>query len=149
MSLNIRSNTTYVFGVAADESGIIQHTRYRGENIRRGGFRAWKEVELNHEPASAYASSHPAPMPMRWAHQDEIGRIVALRRNHGRLSAVATSTLEPDELEFLTGKYGRLRWSTSTNNRRNEPLRIDEIFVDNCAGHHRAARGEVVPARSQ
>jgi len=125
----MRSNVTYVWGVAADESGIIQHTNYRGKALRGGGFRAWKEVDLNHEPASAYASSHPAPMMMRWQHQDEIGRIVALRRNHGRLSVVATSTLEPAELDFLTGKFGELRWSTSTNNRRNEKLRIDEISL--------------------
>lgn len=125
----MRSNTTYVFGLAADQSGIIQYTHYRSKSLAGGGLRAWKQVELNHEPASAYGSVHPAPMMLRWAHQDEIGRVVALRRNHGRLHAVATSTLEPDELEFLTEKHGEIKMSTSTNNRRNDLLRIDEISL--------------------
>lgn len=125
----MRSNTTYLWGIAADQSGIIQHTNYRSKALPGGGLRAWKEVELNHEPASSYASSHPAPMPLRWAHQDDVGRVVALRRNHDRLHAVATSTLEPDQLDFLTEKYGEIKMSTSTNNRRNEPLRIDEISL--------------------
>lgn len=125
----MKLNTTYLWGLAADQSGIIQHTNYRGEKLRGGGLRAWKEVELHHEPASAYASSHPAPMPLKWAHQDDIGWVVALRRNHDRLHAVATSTLEPAELEFLTEKLGEIKMSTSTNNRRNEKLRIVELSL--------------------
>jgi hypothetical protein len=125
----MKSNTTYVWGVAADDAGIIQHTQYRGRAIPGGGFRFGKRVQLEHEPASAYGSSHPAPMPMRWQHGEEIGRIVALRRANQRLYAVAECTLEPDELAWLTENKGELRWSTSTNNRVNEPLRIDEISL--------------------
>lgn len=66
---------------------------------------------------------------MKWGHKDEIGRIVALRRQHQRLYAVAESTLEPELLQRLTEKFGELRWSTSTNNRRNQALRIDEISL--------------------
>ena len=126
----MRSNTTYIFGVAADDAGIIRHTSYGSKTLPRGGVRAWRTVELEHEPATAYASSHPAPMPMRWGHNEEIGRVVALRRADGRLLAVAeTEELEPDDLAGLTEKFGDLRWSTSTDNRRNEELRIDEISL--------------------
>ncbi len=126
----MRSNVTYVFGVAADDAGIIQHTTYRSKPLPRGGVRFWKHVEHAHEPATAYAGSHPAPMPMRWGHNEEIGRVVALRRAHGRLLAVAeTSELEPADLAGLTEKYGELQWSTSTDNRRGDLLRIDEISL--------------------
>ncbi|HUG31446.1 MAG TPA: hypothetical protein VMM14_01025 [Acidimicrobiia bacterium] len=126
----MRSHITYVWGVAADESGIIQHTHYGGKALPGGGLRAWKQVELAHEPASAYGSVHPAPMPMRWGHKQEVGRIVALRRAHGRLLALAeTKELEPADLDGLTERCGALRWSTSTDNRRGDLLRIDEISL--------------------
>ena len=125
----MRFDTTYVWGVAADEAGIIRHTKYGGQTLPRGGLRAWKRVQLEHEPASAYSSSHPAPMPMRWQHDEEIGQIAALRRANRRLLAVAVCTLEPDELAWLTENKGELRWWTSTNNRVDEPLRIDGISL--------------------
>ena len=69
-------------------------------------------------------------MPMMWGHRDTIGRIVGLVRRGGRLLAVGTTTeLEPQDLAGLAEKYGELRWSTSTKNRSNEPLRIDEISL--------------------
>ena len=120
----------YVWGVAADEVGIIQHTRVTGEVIPGGGFRATKTTETHHEPASAYASVHVSPMPMKWNHHDTIGRVVALVRREGRLLAVGVTTeLDPSDLEALAEKFGDLRWSTSTNNRANEKLKIDEISL--------------------
>ena len=132
----MRSNTTYIWGVAADQSGLVQHTHYHGQELAKsplrpkGGMRAWKTVETEHEPASAYANVHNAPLPMKWTHADTVGRVVALRRQHQRLYAVAeTEELEPDQLAWLTKEYGEIKMSTSTNNRRNELLRIDEISL--------------------
>jgi HK97 family phage prohead protease len=67
-------------------------------------------------------------MPMRYAHGDEIGRIVALRRAHGNLYAIAESELEPHELQALAGEDG-LRWSTGTYGRRDDPLTITELSL--------------------
>ena len=132
----MKTDRTIVWGLAADQTGIVKHTRTHSEEVpgtpvdRRRGFRVWQTVELNHEPASAYALTHEAPMAMRWGHKEEIGRIVALRRANGRLLAVGeTEELEPSDLAGLTEKFGELRWSTSTNNRRDEKLRIDEISL--------------------
>ncbi len=33
----MRLNTTYVWGVAADDAGIIRHTTYGSVNLRGGG----------------------------------------------------------------------------------------------------------------
>ena len=122
--------STYVFGTVADSAGIIRHTRYGSEPISGGGLRAWKQVELDHEPGSAYAPAHPAPMPLRWGHGEDVGRVLALRRDRGRLLAVGElRELEPADLEWLTEKYGDLRFSSSTNNRRGAPLLIDEISL--------------------
>ncbi len=45
--------TTYVWGVAADDAGIIQHTSYGSKSLPGGGLRAWKDVEVDHEPATS------------------------------------------------------------------------------------------------
>ena len=103
-------------GVGADSSGIVHHSRVESERLPGGGLRVWQRHETEVEPASSYADTHPSPMPMRWAHRETIGRIVALRRAQGQLYAVAECDLEPDDLQLLTEKYGDLRWSTSTVN---------------------------------
>ena len=127
----MRLDTTYVWGVAADEAGIIRHTQYGGQTLPRGGLRAWKQVHLEHDPRRRTAAPTRAPMPMRWPHGEEIGQIVALRRANSRLYAVAECSLEPNGLAWLTENKGELRWSTSTNTRVGEPLRIDEISLTN------------------
>ena len=124
----MRASTT-VWGVAADQAGIIHYQKLWQEEIPGGGVRVMKRDRSEHEPATAYAASHPAPMPMGWGHGEEIGRIVALRRDGGRLLAVGETTLEPHELAWLTKEYGDLRWSPSTENRRRDPLRITEISL--------------------
>ena len=68
-------------------------------------------------------------MPMKWHHGETISQVVALRRAHGRLHAVARCDLEPAELQLLTDNHGDLRWSTSTDNRRRDPLQIIEISL--------------------
>lgn len=125
----MNSRTTYVWGSVADPAGIIHHSRVEGEKLPGGGLRVRQHHEYAHEPASAYATSHPSPMEMRWQHQETIGRVVALRRAHCQLFAVAECELEPDDLALLTEKYGDLRWSTSTENRRRDPLRITEVSL--------------------
>lgn len=123
-------NNTIVWGVAADEAGIVHHRKVLSESLPNGRLRVWERHETEVEPATAYAATHTAPMPMRWQHGEEIGRIVALRRAHGRLHAIAECELEPADLQLLTDNYGDLRWSTSTNNRRRrDPLSIDEISL--------------------
>ena len=52
-----------------------------------------------------------------------------MRRANSRLYAVAECSLEPNGLAWLTENKGELRWSTSTNTRVGEPLRIDEISL--------------------
>lgn len=122
-------NKTIVWGTAADSSGLVQHSRVEGETLPGGGMRAWKHVETMVEPATAYASVHPAPMPMKWHHDEDIGRVVALRRAHGSLHAVAECELEPDELQSLTDRFGDLKMSTGTFNGRREALKITEISL--------------------
>ena len=122
------SAKTVVWGVCADSAGIVvQHTD-RTEKLDGGGLRVKRRTRLSHEPATAYARSHAWPMPMRWAHGEEIGEIVALRRAHSNMYTVGTTDLEPDELAALAGEDG-LRWSTGTNNRIRDPLRIVEISL--------------------
>jgi len=126
----MRHNVTYIWGQVTDPIGLVHHVRYGGEPIPGGGLRAWKEDSYAREPATAYDSSHPAPMPMMWSHKDEIGRVVALERRDDRLYAVAQSEeLTPEDLQHLADEYGPLRWSTGTNNRRRELLRITEISL--------------------
>lgn len=125
----MRDKVTYVYGCLADQAGIVSWTTYHGQKLPGGRFRASKSVELAHEPGSAYALTHRAPMAMRWKHDEEIGRVVALRRNHNRLLAIAACELEPDELAWLTKEHGDLRWSASTDNRRGAPLKITEISL--------------------
>jgi hypothetical protein len=125
----MRTNTTYVYGVAADQAGIIVHEKVWSEKLSGGGVRINKETRTEHEPATVYAANHPAPMPMKLDHGEQVGQIVALRRDHGRLLALGKTDLTPDELAHLTEKAGDLRWSTFTENRRNEPLRITEISL--------------------
>jgi hypothetical protein len=125
----MNSKTTLVWGVCADSAGIIRHYEDRTEALPGGGVRAWRTESYEHEPASAYASTHPGPMPMLWSHGEQIGRIVALRRAHGNLYALGETTeLEPVDLEALAGEHG-LKWSTGTNNRRRDPLCITEISL--------------------
>jgi hypothetical protein len=120
---------TILWGVAANEFGVVHHESIVREDLADGQMRAWKESELTFEPADAYASEHPAPMPMKWHHGEDIGRIVALRRRAGQLTAVAESELEPDDLQGLVDEYGDLKWSTSTFPGRRAPLRINEISL--------------------
>ena len=137
----MRKNLTYVWGQVTDPAGLIHHTRYRGEPIPGGGLRAWKEESFEVERASDYASTHPAPMPMKWSHGEDVGRVVALERRDGRLYAVAqTEELTPDDLEYLSDEYGELKWSTGTNNRRNELLRITEISLTPSPGRWACGR---------
>ena len=35
----MRSDTTYLWGVAADDAGIVQHTSYHSKTLPRGGVR--------------------------------------------------------------------------------------------------------------
>lgn len=76
----MNTKSTIVWGVVADGSGIVQNDTDRVETLPGGGVRVERRSLLAHEPASDYARTHPAPMPMRWQHGVEIGRIVALRR---------------------------------------------------------------------
>ena len=119
---------TIVWGIFADGTGIVQNDSDRVETLPGGGVRVERRSLLAHEPASDYARSHPAPLPMCWQHEEQVGRIVALRRAHGNLYAIGRSDLDPEELESLAGEHG-LKWSTKTDNRRGEPLRIVEISL--------------------
>ena len=141
------SAKTVVWGVCADSAGIVvQHTD-RTEKLDGGGLRVKRRTRLSHEPATAYARSHAWPMPMRWAHGEEIGEIVALRRAHSNMYTVGTTDLEPDELAALAGEDG-LRWSTGTNNRiRSAPDRRDQLDAPSC--HHWAATRLLAPGRRQ
>ncbi|HUG31445.1 MAG TPA: hypothetical protein VMM14_01020 [Acidimicrobiia bacterium] len=118
---------TIVWGVIADELGLVHRSRVVREDLGGGHYRAYKDDEFKREGADAYASSHPAPIPMRWHHGEDIGRIVALRRAHGNLYAIGETDLEPDDLQALTDDWGELRWSTGTN--RRAPLVIGEISL--------------------
>jgi len=123
------TNPTIVWGVAADAEGVVHHSQVFREDLPGGFYRAWKEDEFKREPADVYARAHPWPMPMRWCHGEKIGQVVALRRAHGRLHAVAESELEPDELQSLADEYGDLKWSTGTFPGRREALRIGEVSL--------------------
>lgn len=126
----MNSHTTYVWGVAADSSGIIVHESHEAIGLPGGGVRVERRTSHAREPASAYGLVHPAPMPMRWNHQEEqIGRILSLRRSHGLLHAIGQCDLTPDELQALTAEHGPLRWSTFTDTRLGEPLTITEISL--------------------
>lgn len=115
--------------VAADKAGTIHYSSVEGKKLLGGGMRVIQHHEYAHEPVSAYAATHPAPIPLRWQHGEEIRHIVSLRRAHGRLHAVAECELEPDDLRLLTEQYGDIRFSTSTENRRRDPLGITEISL--------------------
>ena len=138
-------NKTVVWGVAADSVGAIHRYEDQTQKLPGGGVRAWRTESYEHEPASSYASTHPAPMPMLWGHREQIGRILSLRSAHGNLYAVGECDLEPDDLAALAGDSG-LKWSTGTNNRRHEPLRITEISLTPDAAHSGAAGGSLVEA---
>lgn len=124
----MNSKTTYVWGTCADQAGIVQHYSDEVTELPGGGVRVETRSHTDHEPAGAYARVHPSPMPMRWGHEGEIGRIIALRRAHDRLYAVAETELAPHELQTLAGEDG-LRWSTGTYGRRSDPLTITEISL--------------------
>lgn len=121
-------NKTVVWGVVADSAGIVHHYADELERLPGGGVRVETRNSLEREPASAYAGIHSDPMPMLWQHGEQIGRILSLRRGHGNLYTVGSTDLEPDELQALAAESG-LKWSTGTNNRRHEPLRITEISL--------------------
>ena len=121
-------NKTVVWGVVADSAGIVHHYADEVERLPGGGVRVETRNRLEQEPASAYSGVHPAPMPMLWRHGEQIGRILSLRRGYGNLYAIGSTDLEPDELQALAGDSG-LKWSTATNNRSHEPLRITEISL--------------------
>jgi hypothetical protein len=125
------SKPTYIWGTVADSSGLVHHSAYRSEALAGGGMRAERLDEYLVEPASAYADTHKAPMPMKWFHGEDVGGVIALRRMHGKLLAVAESDeLEPDELRLLAEKYGGdLKWSAGTRNLRGEALRIMEVSL--------------------
>jgi hypothetical protein len=122
------SAKTVIWGVCADSAGIVVNHIDRTEKLAGGGLRVTRRMRLSHEPAAAYAGVHAAPMPLRWQHDEELGEIVALRRAHGNLYAVGETPLTPDELAALAGEDG-LRWSTGTNNRIRDPLRIVEVSL--------------------
>jgi HK97 family phage prohead protease len=123
---------TIIWGTIADRAGIIEQHEDTVQELPAGGVRVQRRAVLAHEPASSYATTHPA-MPLRYAHGDEIGRIVALRRAHGNMYAVGLCDLEPDELTLLAGANG-LKFSTGTDTVIGQPLRIVEIsLVDEAA----------------
>jgi phage head maturation protease len=125
----MKRDTTYVWGVAADSAGLIHYRSDRVEELAGGGVAISTRNSYDHEPASSYAAVHPAPMPLRWRHGEEIGRVVALRRQHGRLYVLAETDITPDELQALAGN-GRLKWSTSTAAGRSaDPLRVTEVSL--------------------
>lgn len=68
---------TILWGVAADAEGVIHHSHVRRKDLGEGHYAAWKEDEWKLEPASAYAVEHPAPVPLRWSHGEQIGQVVA------------------------------------------------------------------------
>jgi hypothetical protein len=121
--------STIVWGTVADRSGIVHNHSDRIEPLPGGGVRVERRSRLLHEPASAYGPFHAWPMPLRWEHQDEIGRVVALRAAHGSLLTVSQTALEPDELQALGKETGGLKFSTGTYNRRRDPLMIQEISL--------------------
>lgn len=125
----MNGHPTIIWGVAADSSGIIHHESLIREDLLGGGVRVRRENDYAHEPASAYGPVHPAPMPLRWCHNEKIGHVVALRRGYGNLLAVAECELSPDELQALTNEYGDLRFSTGTETRHGEPLTLREISL--------------------
>jgi hypothetical protein len=118
---------TIVWGTVADSLGLVHRSHVMRQDLGGGHYRAWKEEEFKRETADAYASSHPNPLPMRWHHGEEIGHIIALRRDGEGLYAIGESDLEPDDLQALTDDFGELKWSTGTN--RLAPLVIGEISL--------------------
>lgn len=76
----VSSKPTIIWGVAADSLGLVYRSRVPREDLGGGHYRAYKDDEFKRDTADAHASVHPAPMPMRWHHGEDIGRIVALRR---------------------------------------------------------------------
>jgi hypothetical protein len=121
---------TIVWGTVADRPGIVHTYSDRVDALPDGGMRVERSNSYAHEPASDYAGTHAWPMPMRWQHGEEVGRIVALRRAHGNLYAVGTTDLDPEELQSLAVER-ELKWSTKTDNLRGQPLRIVEISLTN------------------
>jgi hypothetical protein len=122
-------NKTVVWGVCADSTGIVEQYADEVKRLPGGGVRVETRTRVEREPASAYADVHSGPMPLLWQHGEQIGRVLSLRRAHGNLYAVAeTEELEPADLAALAAERG-LVWSTGTNNRRHEPLRITEISL--------------------
>lgn len=110
------SRLTIVWGVVADSWGLVHHPRASGDVFAR-------------EPSDAYADEHPAPMPMRWQHGEQIGQVIALRRAHGNLYAVGETEIEPGDLQETAEMHGDLKWSSGTRNGRRQALRIEELSL--------------------
>ena len=122
--------TTYVWGTVADEYGLCHWRRHEGSTSPDGRFVAQRFDEWSSEPSDAYAVSHPAPLPAKWCHGDDLGRVVALRRMDGKLRAVAElDEVTPADLANLADEYGALRWSASTRQQRGGPLTITECSL--------------------
>ncbi|HUF96229.1 MAG TPA: hypothetical protein VMO52_09140, partial [Acidimicrobiia bacterium] len=110
----MRSKSTIVWG-----SGGGRRRHHPAHPLRQQAAPRWRTARLEHvenvhEPASAYASTHNRPMPMRWGHAEEIGSVVALRRAHGRLYAVA----ETEELLGIVG--ASLSWHPVASLRKSD-----------------------------
>lgn len=125
----MNTKSTVIWGTLADAIGHVQHTSEELSHLPGGGVRVERRTRVEREPAAAYGSFHAWPMPLRWEHEEDVGRIVALRSSFGSLQAIGETDLEPDELEALAEENDGLKFSTGTYNRRRDPLMIREISL--------------------
>ena len=123
------SATTIVWGALADALGHYHQRHVEGETTADGRFVARCVEEWGADPADAYASTHPAPMAMKWRHGDDIGRVIALRSMHDKLFAIAECELAPGELAALDAELGALRWSAGTRQVGRGSLELRECSL--------------------
>lgn len=119
-----------LWGVAADSLGHTHWSGVESETTPDGRLIAWRVDQWAEDPASVYARQHRAPLSLKWQHVDDVGRVIALRRMHGKLFAVAECDLSADDLRLLTEAEGPLRFSTTTGHLAGErALRLTEISL--------------------
>jgi hypothetical protein len=118
---------TIVWGTVADQYGYGHWSGVEAETLPDGRFVAHRVDEWATEPVDAYAPEHP--VPMRWCHDEDIGRVLALRRMDGKLFAVAECQLSPADLDALTVEHGDLRWPTGTRRVGRGPLVLRECSL--------------------
>ena len=114
-------------GTFADSCGIVEYVSEVAVKDDRGRVSVTRYRELEHAPASRYSTCQPSPIPVRWRHRDEIGRVVLLERRGGQLGAVAVL---PGPAEFFTDGGVELFWSSGTaDDRSSAGLKIRELSL--------------------